>query len=313
MLLLNRMSIEMVTINTDLKLKDKIVSYYQKYQQDNSGEYIDFFAKYGEVNITVYHSKDDKHRVFFAGKGALQEARKWDENAQLIEMKLKKEGAKANWIDVGLQIGSDEVGTGDFFGPITVVASLVTKDDITFLRNLGVDDSKRLTDADINRIAPILIKKVPYAHISLESHKYNMLVERGHNMNAIKAILHNKVLSTLIEKHPEVENIYVDQFCEPVKYFEYLEGTKKIISNIIFRTKGESYYPSVAVSSIIARYSFLQKMKDMGNYYGTEFPFGSSSKVDEFAKKFLEEHGLEEFNKVVKKNFVNYKEIVEKK
>ena len=305
------MSIEMVTISVEPKVKDKIISSYKKFQEENSGEYIIFFAKMIDLNVTIYRSKDEeKYRVFFSGKGALNEARKWDENAKLIEMKLRKEGSKAQWIDLALQIGSDEVGTGDFFGPITVVAALVTKDDITYLRNLGVDDSKRLDDEDILHIAPILIKRIPYAHLSLESDKFNKLVERGHNMNAIKAILHNKVLSTLVAKHPEVERIYVDQFCEPVKYFNYLEGTKQIVSNIIFKTKGESYYPSVACASIIARYSFLKKMDDMSNYYHTKFPFGAGSKVDEFAKAFLEEHGLEEFDKVVKKNFVNYKEIV---
>lgn len=300
----------MVTISVNDNLKNEIISHYNDYCYPNSGEYIDFFAKYGEINITVYHSKDNTHRIFFAGKGALNEARKWDENAQASEIKTKKEGTKANWIDVGMQIGSDEVGTGDFFGPITVVASLVTKEDITFLRNLGVDDSKRLTDTEINHIAPILIKRLPYAHISLESEKYNLLIKRGHNMNAIKAILHNKVLATLINKHPEVENIYVDQFVDPVKYFDYLEGSKQIVSNIIFHTKGESYYPSVAASSVIARYSFLLKLKELGKIYNTTFPLGASSKVDEFAKKFIKEHGQDELDKLVKKNFANYKEIL---
>lgn len=304
------MNIEMVTINADNDLKDEIISFYKQYQHQNSGEYIEFFAKYGDINITVYFSKDNKHRVFFSGKGAFNEAKKWDENAQMSEVKTKKEGAKANWIDVGLQIGSDEVGTGDFFGPITVVASLVTKEDITFLRNLGVDDSKRLTDTEINHIAPILIKRLPYAHISLDSDKYNVLIKRGHNLNAIKAILHNKVLTTLLSKHPEVENIYVDQFVDPVKYFDYLEGSKTVISNIIFRTKGESFYPSVAASSVIARYAFLLKMKELGKKYNTTFPLGASNKVDEFAKAFLKEHGLEELKKITKNNFSNLKTII---
>ena len=31
------------------------------------------------------------------------------------------------------QAGSDEVGTGDYFGPVCVCASYVTKDDVDFL------------------------------------------------------------------------------------------------------------------------------------------------------------------------------------
>ena len=40
-------------------------------------------------------------------------------------------------------IGSDEVGTGDYFGPIVVTASYVTKEDIPYLEELGVKDSKK--------------------------------------------------------------------------------------------------------------------------------------------------------------------------
>ena len=43
-------------------------------------------------------------------------------------------------------IGSDEVGTGDYFGPIVVTACFVLKNDIKELEKLGVNDSKKITD-----------------------------------------------------------------------------------------------------------------------------------------------------------------------
>lgn len=302
----------MVTIIVSKKIMDNIISFYSAYQETNNGEYIVFFAKYNDINITVYRSKDDEEnfKVFFSGKNALSEAKKWDENAKANELKIKKEGSKSQWIDLGLQIGSDEVGTGDFFGPVVVVASLVTREDITFLKNIGVDDSKRLTEQDIKRLGPILVKRIPYVHISLENERYNALVDKGYNMNAIKAILHNKVLMALHEKHKDVEHIYIDQFCEPIKYFEYLEGSKNILTNITFKTKGESKFPCVAVSSIIARYSFIRKMKELSDKYQMEIPFGASEKVDVFAHEFIEKYGIEELKKNVKTNFTNYKELI---
>ena len=302
---------EMVTITVDVLTKEKIIETYLPYEQPNTGHYVVFFATKDDMNITVYTSKkEDIFRVFFSGKGSLLEARKWDDNATPIEIKVKKEGNKANWFDMGLQIGSDEVGTGDFFGPVTVAAAMVKKEDITFLRSLGVDDSKRLTDEMIMNIAPQLIKRLAVAHISLSLEKYNALIARGYNMNAIKAILHNKVLSTLLETHPDVENVYVDQFCEPEKYFSYLENSKNIVTKIFFKTKGESYFPSVAAASIIARYSFLSKLKEMSEKYKMEIPFGASVAVDRFAKEFVAKYGLEELKKNVKLNFTNYKELV---
>ncbi len=302
---------EMVSITVNEEIKNQIVDEYFYFRQPNSGEYVLFFARKDDMNITVYSSKkEDVFKVFFSGKGALAEAKRFDDNATQIEIKVRKESTKANWIDLSLQLGSDEVGTGDFFGPVVVAGAIVTKDDISFLRSIGVDDSKRLSDEDIIKIAPQLIKRLTVAHIALSLDKYNALVARGYNMNAIKAILHNKVLATLLEAHPEVDNVYVDQFCEPEKYFSYLENSKNIVTKILFKTKGETYFPSVAAASIVARYAFLTKLKEMSEHYKMDIPFGASSKVDKFAKEFVAKYGLQELNKNVKKNFTNYKDLV---
>ncbi len=39
-------------------------------------------------------------------------------------------------------IGSDEVGTGDYFGPITVACVYADKVKLPLLKELGVKDSK---------------------------------------------------------------------------------------------------------------------------------------------------------------------------
>ena len=87
------------------------------------------------------------------------------------------------------------------------------------------------------------------------------------------------------------------------------EKEKDVVKDVIFKTKGESYFPSVAVGSIIARYSFLQKLDAMSKKYGMEIPHGASGKVTEFAKKFIRKYGFDELDKIVKKNFANYEEL----
>ena len=56
-------------------------------------------------------------------------------------------------------VGSDEVGTGDYYGPIVVTASYVDKSMIPFLIDLGVRDSKKLTDEKILKIAANFLGK----------------------------------------------------------------------------------------------------------------------------------------------------------
>lgn len=306
--IINMSKKEIVSLKIDEQLKEQIEKQYKSFEENNNNEYIVFFAKKNNINITIYVNKKKEYKVTFMGVNALKEAKLWDKNAKIVESKKTK--LNAHWLNIDDQIGSDEVGTGDFFGPICVAASLVRESDIPYLKSLGVDDSKKLTDEKIKELGKILINKFPYSQLSLENEKYNKLHEEGINLNEMKTKMHNQVLLNLRNKY-HINNIYVDQFLEKDKYYAYLKDTKEIVNDINFKTKGESYFPSVAVASIIARYSFLQKMERLSEKYKMDIPFGASTKVNNFAKKFIKTYGIDELNKIVKKNFANYKEIIE--
>ena len=298
-----------VCIVVDETIKNKIIENYKFYEQDNSNEYAIFFAKRSDLVVTIFKSKkENEFKTLFVGDNALEEAKKFDPNAKEKTPKAKIE---ANWLSLDDQIGSDEVGTGDFFGPICVCAAYVTAKDINYLIKLGVKDSKKLSDEQIKDIARKLIKKIPYSQVSLDNVKYNELVAQKMNMNEMKSKLHNQVLLNLKKKYPNTQNFFIDEFTSKKHYFDYLKDTKEIVQNLNFKTKGESYFPSVAVGSIIARYSFLQKMERLSKKYGLEFPHGSSTRVDKFAANFTKKFGLAELRKVVKTNFINYQKIIE--
>ena len=297
-----------VTLKVNKEKLDKIISHYKVYEKANKNEYIVFFAKADFIQVTCYTSKkDDDFKVIFMGDDPLKEALKYDKAAKLNVPKAKIE---KHWILFEDQIGSDEVGTGDFFGPICVAAAYVKSSDIDRLRALGVDDSKKLNDEQIIKLAQILIKKIPYSQVSLNNEKFNELVDKGMNMNEMKAKLHNQVLKNLKKKYPEVKHFIIDEFLGKDKYFKYLKDEKEVVKDVTFKTKGESYFPCVAVGSIIARYSFLSKMKALGEKYKMDIPFGASKKVTEFARKFAAKYGEEELMKVIKKNFVNINEVI---
>ena len=71
------------------------------------------------------------------------------------------------------QIGSDEVGTGDVFGPICVCAAYVEEAKLGRINELGVTDSKKMSDEYILQIGPLLIKEFDYSQLSLPNDKYN--------------------------------------------------------------------------------------------------------------------------------------------
>ena len=298
---------EFVSISVTSEKADEIIAFYLDYQKLNNGAYIVFQASYSGITITVYQNKKGKQKVVFAGPGALIEAQKWDQEAEKKESEAKPTG----WLCKDNQIGSDEVGVGDFLLPVTVVAAFVRGKDLKTLAEYGVKDSKKVTDEKIREIAPLLLKKFFVSRLTLDNEHYNELIAQGENLNSIKAKMHNRALLNMFKKFPDTRNIFIDQFVAESKYFSYLNDPKEQkVLNIVFKTKGESYYPCVALASIIARYAFLLEKDALEKKYKTSFPFGAGKDANEFAIKFIKKYGLDEFNKIAKIHFANYKEVV---
>ena len=293
--------------------RERFLSFYKDFASPSPTPYIDLFVRGDTVCVSLFKKgKDGLSKALFQGEDAYKEARVWDPSLQkrgvLRPMPNPRPAFEAK--SRFPQIGSDEVGTGDFFGPIEVAAAFVRKEDLSEIEELGITDSKKMKDETILSLGPTLIKRFPYSHLSLGNEKYNE-VAKSSNMNAIKAKMHNACLLALRNKFPEAF-IYQDQFAPKDLYYSYLAKEKEVCEGICFHIKGESLYPSVALASVIARYSFLRKMAKMGEKYGLLFPFGAGSQVDQFAKEFVRAYGLDELKKVAKTNFKNYSRLIDK-
>ena len=299
-----------ITLKFDLNRYEEIKKYYADYVTGETGEYLDFAAKFEDAIIKGYLSKKDRRKIVFSGLNADIEAKKWDDTVLLFgeekQLEEKKE-EKLHYVDFGEQIGSDEVGVGDFYLPMIVVAAYINKHQYQRLKELGIADSKKLSDKKIRELGPTLIKEFEYSRLTLSNEKYNEMIAKGENLNSLKAKMHNRALSNLHQKYIDVIAIYVDQFVSEEKYYSYLnKDDEPIVKGISFKTKGESRFPCVALASVIARYSLLLEKDKLENKYELSFPFGAGKQVDEFKKVLLEKVGPEEFDKLVKKNFKNY-------
>lgn len=299
-------------------VKEKMIKYYQDLKRDKTPPYSIFQAEEGGTIITLYESG----KAMFQGISADIDANIWIEmekklNNRVIDIKTGKEKTKNDdksqtndfKYDNYNTIGSDEVGTGDYFGPIVVAATYVSKDNVAFLHELKVTDSKKITDAYIKKIAPQIMDKIPYSAFVLTNQEYNKLDHEKINMNKIKALLHNKVLLNLVEKNYPFEKIVVDQFTPPKNYYEYLTDTQKKVTNITFTPRAEEQCLSVACASIISRYIFLREMYKMSQELNSEIPKGAGTNVDEFVQALVDKNGKDILNNYVKLNFKNTQKI----
>ena len=170
---------------------------------------------------------------------------------------------------------------------------------------------KKLDDLKILEIVPKIVRVIPYNTVILNNKEYNSRYSSNINMNAIKAIMHNKVLSNISKEHNDFEYAVVDQFTYPNAYFSYLKNCSNIFRNITFLTKAEDQVLSVACASIISRYVFIKEMAKISKELGILIPKGASTAVDEVALKIASEKGFDVLTNYVKLNFKNTEKVKE--
>ncbi len=297
-------------------IKKQMIDYYFDKRREKTPPYAIFQADEADTNITLYESG----KVMFQGLSADIDANMWkdlekslnnrDIDSELAEEEAKKKEKKEEAKDlrfIGVStIGSDEVGTGDYFGPIVVTASYVSKENANILYELGVKDSKKLTDEQILKIGPTLIKKIPHHTYILDNKTYN---ERPTNMNKIKAILHNKVLCQMVKETSDYKYVVVDQFCYPRNYFGYIYNEPEKFTKITFATKAEDKCLSVAASSVICRYIFLLEMQKLEDKYHIFLKKGAGLEVDKQGAMLVQRYGKDILKDIAKLNFKNTEKI----
>ena len=291
-----------VVIKVNDEIKEKMIEYYKDKCRDKVIPYVVFQAQEEDTVITMYESG----KVMFQGTSADVDAAMWGvalENTKEAKEEKKKVNQKYYHCNA---VGSDEVGTGDYYGPIVVTACYVTKEDIPFLEELGVGDSKKIDDSKILKMAPQIAKKIKYRSVILTNQEYNEKYTKDINMNKIKAILHNRVLYQLVqEEKPKYDYIIVDEFAREARYYEYIHDQKAIQRDITFLTKAEDISPAVGCASIISRYLFLKEFDKICDSIHIPLPKGAGKDVDTIGEEVVEKYGEDKLKEIAKVNFKN--------
>ena len=296
-----------VVLRVSEKTREKLIKFYEDKKRDKVIPYVVFQAVDGDTVITLYESG----KVMFQGVSADIDANMWadiDGSTRINVEKVKQEDKKYY---NSSSIGSDEVGTGDYFGPIVVTSCYVSKDDIPFVESLGIKDSKKLDDEKIKKVAPELIKKIKYKSVIMSNAEYNSKYSDSYNINKIKAIMHNKALWRMThEEDLQYDYIIVDEFAREARYYEYLNGKKKKKKGITFMTKAEDKNLAVACASVISRYIFLVEFDKLSDSIHIPLVKGAGSDVDKIGKEVVETYGKEKLKEIAKYNFKNTERIL---
>ncbi len=287
--------------------------YHAEEIHNDSTPYEYFLTKKNGVIIHAFKNKKEIYTIVFSSEDAkcIEEANFFSQDVSVTETSKNEKTEPTdyfqNWEDLHSQIGSDEVGVGDFFGPLIVTSCYVDKDDIDFLQKYGINDSKKMKDPYIYSIGPVIKRRIKNYVVMVSPNKLSLLAENHFNIHKVMAKCHNFAQKGLIEKYHLSNNIitYIDQFTKEEDYRK-LVGNEIINNPLCFRTKGETYYPSVACSSVISRYTFLKEWKAMEEDLGYEIPKGASAQVDKVYHELISKKGKDKVDSYVKRFFANY-------
>ena len=197
-------------------------------------------------------------------------------------------------------IGVDESGKGDYFGPLVIAAAFITRDQVELLAELGIADSKKLSDKKIKELARTLYQFIPFEIIRIGPEKYNTLYHKFRNLNSMLAWGHARSITNLQEK-VTCNYALCDQFGSPELIEKALDKQDNKIQ-LAQRPRAEAD-PAVAVASIMARASLLKIFGKMEQYFKMTFPKGAGPPVISAGKRFIKTYGEEKLTHVAKLHF----------
>lgn len=267
-------------------------------EESDINQYVKYRLKSPRGSVSIIYSSG---KLVFQGK----------EDFTSVIANIKEE-VEEDIVEFVPHIGVDEVGKGDYFGPLVVVSCFVNEDFAKKIKLLGFGDSKKFSDVKISKFFQT-VKDYPYYYSSVVKPKeYNELSSKYGNTSILLAKQHSLVienaLADLQSKGVECKHVVIDQFSSSKsRVINELGELGKQIELEQYH-KGEADI-AVAAASIIARGIFLEEWEKMNSEYGFVFPKGASNVLYE-AKQFVLKYGAEELRNVSKIGFRTTQEVM---
>ena len=213
------------------------------------------------------------------------------------------------------EIGMDESGKGDWFGPLVVAAVALTPTQALALRQAGVRDSKELDAATLPKLAATIEQVVaPESRelLILVPERYNQRYAELQNINLLLAELYAETAAALVGRSGALP-IVCDQFAQRA---ERLDSAflRVGLPRPIQRHHAEASSMAVAAASVLATTSFQAELVRLGAVagLGSALPKGSSALrlLSGSAQRIITREGEEALGRYAKLNFQPVRELL---
>jgi len=206
--------------------------------------------------------------------------------------------------------GIEEAGRGPVIGPMVLAIISCLKDEIPILKDLGVDDSKKLSRKKREKIFSELVKFDHFIEIISPSRIDEALFSTKTNLNWLEADVGADLLNKLNENNIVNEAIFdcpspnIEAFTERV-----VKQVKNKSTKIICEHKADLNYKIVGAASIIAKVTRDREIDNIKDKIG--YDFGSGYPSDPKTIAFIKKH-YNNFN-IFRKSWSTYQKVVRRK
>jgi ribonuclease HIII len=206
------------------------------------------------------------------------------------------------------RIGTDEAGKGDYFGDLVVAGVYLDPALEAIAADLGVTDSKKLTDAKAKALAMEILDVCPANVVRISPEKYNELYEKMRNLNRLLAWAHARVIENLLPR-TGAGLVVSDQFGNAALLENALQTHGRQV-RLVQITQGERDL-AVAAASIVARATFLQRLDALSTEVGVTLPKGATHVIPT-GRAIYTKGGMPLLRKVAKLHFKTTEQVVRK-
>lgn len=206
-------------------------------------------------------------------------------------------------------LGIDEAGRGPIIGPLVMAGVLINESQKPILKNLGIKDSKLLSQ-DKREILydKIIENSLNHKIIIVQPEEIdNALKNPTLNLNRLEAIKSSEIIN---EFNPETAILDCPTHT-PSQYKNYI---KKFINNpkikLIIEHKADLNYISSSAASILAKVTREIEVKKLKEKIGIDF--GSGYQSDPLTQEFIKNH-WQEHSSLMRKTWETYKRLIRQK
>lgn len=213
------------------------------------------------------------------------------------------------------EIGMDESGKGDWYGPLVVAAVYVEPATVLVLRKAGVRDSKELEPGELARMAAAIERTVPASArevLVLDPEEYNRRYAGLANINLLLAELYAEAAAPVIAR-TGASAIICDQFAQRA---ERLDTAFKRAGLPRPRQMhhAEAASLAVAAASVLATARFQAELARLGGQAGLDGPLPPGSTavtlLRRAARTIIAREGRDNLGRYAKLNFKPVQELL---